>query len=582
MKTLFTFICIISCFPSFSQSFTKVTSGDIVNTPSASRSANFVDVNGDGWDDVFISNGPSSGQNNMLYLNNQNGTFSKVTNDPIVQDGSGSDGATFADVDNDGDLDACVVTWHNQINYFYRNQGNGEFLHEQNNIISGSGTYSETASWGDADNDGWLDLCITNSSGNTKNKYFQNNGAGDFGAISSGPHVNDQEISRSVDWIDYDLDGDLDLFVTNESNSKNSLYQNDGAGNFSKITTGPIVETIKTSAGSSWADIDNDGDFDLFVANWQSQSNDLFLNNGDGNFSAVGQGEIVSDNGCSFGSAFADADNDGDLDLYVCNAFCGVQNNFFFINQGDGTFVKETSGAPATDQGWTFGCAWGDYNNDGFLDLVLANTKNENQSNALYQNDGNDNHWFKLNCEGTTCNQSAIGAIIKLKATIDGNPVWQMRRIEGQSGYCSQNSLNVHFGLGDATLIDSLIVKWPSGVEQIFENIEVDKFCRIKEGESIDCTVTSIAEQKKIEERKLIVFPNPVAEEMVIIENPFVNSSNKAVLKVYSQNGQLLKAQNIDNQQERISLNISDLIKAAYQLVLETDELLYSESLIIH
>lgn len=236
------------------------------------------------------------------------------------------------------------------------------------------------------------------------------------------------------------------------------MYQNDGSGNFTKITGISIVESIKTSAGSSWGDIDNDGDFDLFESNWENQNNQLFINNGNGNFTEITEGNIVSDGGCSFGSAFADTDNDGDLDLYVCNAYCGVENDFFYINQGDGTFVKETSSAPATFLGWTFGCAWGDYNNDGFMDLVLANTKNESQSNALFRNDGNANHWFKLNCEGAPYNQSAIGAIIKIKATIDGNSIWQMRRIAGQSGYCSQNSLNVHFGLGDATMIDSLVV----------------------------------------------------------------------------------------------------------------------------
>ncbi len=581
MKIILNFICLAFCFQSFAQTFTKITSGEIVNTPSASRSANFVDVNGDGWDDIFISNGPSFGQNNMLYLNNHDGTFTKISNDPIVQDGSGSDGATFADADNDGDLDACVVTWHNQVNYFYRNQGNGQFVHEANNVIGLGGTYSESASWGDMDNDGWVDLYITNSAGIKNNKLFKNDGTGDFIAITSGSHVNDEDLSRSVDWIDYDNDGDQDLFVTNETNSKNNLYQNDGDGNFTKITSGVIVEFLKNSAGSSWGDIDNDGDFDLFVANWENQSNQLFLNNGDGNFTTVSQGAIVSDGGCSFGSAYADADNDGDLDLFVCNAFCNGENNFFYINQGDGTFVKETTTLPATDQGWTFGCAWGDYNNDGFMDLVLANCKDENQSNALYQNNGNDNHWFKLNCEGVTCNRSAIGAIIKIKATIDGNAVWQMRRIAGQSGYCSQNSLNVHFGLGDANLIDSLIIQWPSGLEQVFENVEADKFCSIKEGGSIDCTVTSIVDQKKIITGELTIFPNPVSEELVTIENPFFESQKEVVLKLYAQNGQLLKTQKIENQELTILLNTHNLQKGAYQLVLETDGLSYSETLII-
>jgi enediyne biosynthesis protein E4 len=582
MRIILCFICFIFCMQSFAQTFTKITTGEIVTSPSASRSANFVDVNNDGWDDIFISNGPSSGQNNMLYLNNQDGTFLTVSGDPIVQDNSKSDGASFADVDNDGDLDACVVTWHNQINYFYRNQGNGQFDHEASNVIGAGGTYSETASWGDYDKDGWVDLYITNSGGIKNNKLFKNDGSGDFQLVTSVPPVAESDFSRSVDWIDYDLDGDQDIFVTNENNSKNSLYQNDGTGNFTKITGFTVVESLKNSAGSSWGDIDNDGDFDLFVANWENQNNQLFFNDGNGVFTPVMQGEIVNDGGCSFGSSFADVDNDGDLDLFVCNAFCTGENNFFYLNQGDGTFVKETSSAPATDQGWTFGCAWGDYDNNGFMDLVLANCKNENQSNALYKNNGNDNHWFKLSCEGIESNRSAIGTVVKVKALIDGNEIWQMRRIAGQSGYCSQNSLNIHFGLGDAILIDSLVVQWPSGTVQTMENIAIDNFCSIIEGGQINCSITATNnELKKNKASNLKIFPNPVLTNSISIENPFINRSGESILKLYSQNGSLLKTRKIDNSHFFIELDVIGLSKGIYQVVLEMNEKKCLEKLIV-
>lgn len=551
------------------QSFTPVTEGDLVNINSASRSANFIDVNGDGWDDIFISNGPSSGQDNMLYINNQDGTFTTITNDPIVMDGAKSDGATFGDADNDGDLDACVVTWYGQINNFFRGQSTGSFSNESN-IVSQTGTFSETASWGDMDNDGWLDLYITNSDGVKKNKLFKNLGDGNFEEITDGPMVTDALASRSIDWIDYDNDGDSDLFITNESNQKNNLYQNDGNGGFTKITTLEIVSSGKTSAGSSWADIDNDGDFDLFVANYQNQNNQLFLNNGDGTFAEITQGQMVSEGGCSFGSSFADVDNDGDVDLFVCNAFCGVEKNFFYINNGDGTFYKDVTSSASSPLGWTFGCAWGDYNNDGFQDLVLANCKDDNQKNALFRNNGNDNNWFKLNCEGVQTNRSGMGTIVKAKATINGNPVWQMRRIAGQSGYNCQNSLTVHFGLGDAELIDSLIIDWGVGDTQVFTELEINKICQITQGENINCETTS-ASNITIDLQKLKIFPNPLVGDTLKIENPFSSKDTKTEIKIISIDGKLIQAEKISIPQKYIELNLNHLSKGSYQILLSND-----------
>ena len=576
--TLF-FIGLLFSFSSNGQSFTKIISGDIVSKKSGSRSANFIDVNKDGWDDIFISNGPSGGENNMLYLNNQDGTFTTVIDDPIVSDGAKSDGATFGDADNDGDLDACVVTWYGDKNNYYKGH-NGWFFSSPENIITEAGTYSETASWGDMDNDGWLDLYVTNSEGNKKNNLFRNTGNGNFEEITSGPMVETIRFSRSVDWIDYDLDGDADIFVTNENNQQNELFQNNGSGEFTKLSNIEFLNSAKNSAGSSWADIDNDGDFDLFVANWQNQANQLFINNGDGTFSTVNQGPLVQDLRWSFGSAFADADNDGDLDLYVCNAFGGVEKNSFYINNGNGTFERDDQSAPATQSGWTFGCAWGDYNQDGFMDLVLANCKGDNQENSLFRNDGNNNNWFKLSCEGNQTNRSAIGTIVKAKATINGQAVWQMRRIAGQSGYNSQNSLVVHFGLGDATIIDSLIIDWGVGETQYFENVAINNICQIKQGEQLECTTTS-TKDNVLSIPKLKTFPNPSNGDYFEIENPFEISQESISIKIIDISGRTIYQTNTVRSESKIEMNDCNLSSGSYQLILSQHNKIRSSTLIV-
>src|SRR5690606_15877280 len=234
-----------------------------------------------------------------------------------------------------------------------------------------------------------------------------------FTAVSNLPITNEFLATRSVDWVDYDNDGDCDLFLTNENNTANSLFRNDGPNNFTKITNLSIVSDSKSSSGSSWADIDNDGDYDLFIANWNNQNNQLFRND-NGVFTEITSSVIASGGGNSFGSAFADIDNDGDLDLFVCNAFSNTQtNNFVYINDGNGNFTQDTTSDLALHSGWTFGCAFGDYNNDGWLDLILANTLNENQNNSLFKNTGTGNNWIKINCKGTVSNTSAVGTKVR-------------------------------------------------------------------------------------------------------------------------------------------------------------------------
>ncbi|MCK9408730.1 MAG: FG-GAP-like repeat-containing protein [Bacteriovoracaceae bacterium] len=477
-------ICILLCISTISlyaQYFTKITTGPQSNDGGDSRSVNWVDYDNDGDLDLFFTNGPKGGANNFLYKNNGNGTFTKVTDASIVTDPGSYDGSTWADYDNDGHIDAFSATWYGQKNSLHR-QRNGVFEEVFPQDIAKDGTHSETASWGDYDNDGYVDLYLANSSGTLVNILYHNNGDGTFTKIKNGAPVTDAIASRSVDWCDFDTDGDLDLFVANEGGADESLYWNLGNGTFSAETTSPIVHDAGDSFGSSVADIDNDGDFDILIVNHGNQNESLFLNNGNATFTKMIADPVVTSGGYSVGSAFGDLDNDGDLDLVVTNAFSGTSKavNFLFMNKGNGTFTKMDTGIVSTDQGWSYGVAFGDYDRDGDLDIATGNCFGANQHNALYRNEGNSNGWLTVKAVGTVSNFSAIGARVNVKATINGKPVWQYRHVAGQSGYCGQN-LEAHFGLGDATIIDSLVVIFPSGQKIIQTQVIPKKLLTITE-----------------------------------------------------------------------------------------------------
>jgi hypothetical protein len=202
----------------------------------------------------------------------------------------------------------------------------------------------------------------------------------------------------------------------------------------------------------------------------------LYRNNGDGTFTKITTGAVVTDGGDSVGCTWGDFDNDGFLDLFVANR---GGNNFLYRNNGDGTFTKITTGSVASEGGHSWGAAWGDYDNDGFLDLFVANR--DGQNNFLYRNNGNANHWIKIKCVGTRSNRSAIGAKVRLKASIGGVERWQLREIGGGNGGIAQNSLDAHFGLGNATNAEVLRIEWPSGIVQEMRGLSANQFLTVTE-----------------------------------------------------------------------------------------------------
>ena len=480
---------------SHAQVFTRILTGPHVTNGGASRAVCWADVDRDGDLDLFVTNGPSTGQANALFRNEgaPGYEFTKVVGDPIVTGLFRSDGASFADFDNDGDLDAFIVNWYGDDNLLYLGNGDGTFVRELSGPAVTDGGHSETCAWGDYDRDGWADLHVTNSGDTAPEADFlyHNDQDGTLSRVLGGPIASDLFYTRSCSWIDVDRDGDDDLFVTNENGEAEILYQNQlvpsGTATFAAVTPNDLPGAGAASFSAAWADYDNDGDFDCFVANSSTENNSL-LRNDAGTFTRMSADITSSDDGWSVCGIWGDMDNDGDLDLFVTNAFGGTttKRNFLYRNRlietGTASFEKITTGPVTTNLGWSYGAAWGDYDQDGDLDLYVARTFNNNESETLYQNGGvSGTHWLELDLEGTVSNRSALGAIVRAKATIGGQPVEMLRVVEGQAAYCSQN-LRLHFGLGDAAVVDTLEVIWPSGLREITIALPADQRKHLVEG----------------------------------------------------------------------------------------------------
>ncbi len=258
--------------------FTKITDGDIVNDFGDSYSAVWGDYNNDGFLDLFVANGS---HDNFLYQNNSNGSFTKIKDSPVVKDGGSSYGAAWGDYNNDGWLDLFVANRHNEVNFLYQNQGDGTFKRIEKGVFKEDKGNSNGGSWADFDNDGDLDLLVTNGNfygKGEKNFLYKNNGEGTFNKMTEGIIGTDLTKSMSGLWEDFDADGDLDLLVSTYTHD-NTLYFNKGDGTFKKNNREIMVNFAGYGTGMGAGDYDNDGDLDVFMANWENQNNELYQNN---------------------------------------------------------------------------------------------------------------------------------------------------------------------------------------------------------------------------------------------------------------------------------------------------------------
>ena len=498
---------------------------------SMSGGVGFIDYDKDGWVDVFLVNGStleaerqrSNQATDRLFRNNGNGTFTDVTEKAGVGDNAWGMGVCIGDVNNDGFDDIYVTNFGP--NRLYVNNGDGTFKEKAKEAGVDDPSWSSSAAFADYDADGDLDLYVSNyvefdvhkPPADTDlcryrgmkvqcgpqglvpaaDRLYENRGNGRF--RDAGERAGTAKVKASyglgVIWSDYDSDGDMDLFVANDS-MPNFLFQNNGDGTFTEVGLLAGVALSEdgreqASMGVDFGDYDNDGDMDLIVTNFSEDYDTLYRNEGGGRFIDVsyqaGIGEVTWPY-LAWGIQFVDLDLDGFLDVVIANGHVypevdkydlGTkyrQRKLLFHNRGDGRFEEQGTAAGKPFQELTAGrgLAVGDVNNDGRMDLLAANL---DEGPSLLLNRGASGNWLFLKLVGTASNKSAIGTRVTART---GDRI-QTREVRSGGSYQSQSDLRVHFGLGASREVDELSIRWPSGRRQTMKHVAGNQILTIRE-----------------------------------------------------------------------------------------------------
>ena len=475
-------IALFSSSALYPQSFSKAPSlagiGFIDN-----RTVVAEDIDNNSWPDLVFTTRGSGG--NYIKYNYRGNYQSAPSTNSIVNNTSNTAMATVGDINND-----CILDFYMSVGGGGVGSGrNANVMFEANSITSysivpnsGATTRTRTTSgalWVDLDEDGDLDLYVYNSS-NQKNEYYENRGNLLFVEVDTLGITNATETTQHVSFCDYDGDGDLDNFQANNG-SKNLLLRNDDT-TFHKITSGHIVNDIGSSFSSIWGDYDGDGDFDLYVSQSSFDKNHLYRNDTNG-FTRITSGSAVTGNDKTLISAWIDFDNDGDLDLLNVNN--GV--NDLYKNDGSGNFTSVSAGSLTSDNEKSTSVGIADLNRDGYEDVVVST---RNGKPKIYMNTDTGNNYLNVNLLGVQGKSSANYAEVKAKADVDGTGAkWMHRLVNSSIGKNSQSTHKAHFGLGSATTVDSLVIKWVTGKTCTFTNLAVNGFFNVKPG---GCTMDTV------------------------------------------------------------------------------------------
>ncbi len=458
--------------------------------------AAFLDYDGDGDLDLYVAN--EDGVGDWLFQQNASHVFTNVAAAAGCADDGNGRGVKFADYDNDGDEDIFVAN-HAGPNRLYRNNGDGTFTNVADSAMaSGNSTFG--AAWGDFNADGYVDLYVVNRG--TKgapqpNQLFVNNGDGTFTDRAAELGVDDPLAGLEAVWIDYDNDGDVDLYLSNDKHAGNRLWRNNGDGTFTDVSVESGANIAIDSMGIGVGDYDGDGFIDLYMTNTPgltSIKNVLLHANGDLTFSNVATSLAVQGSRYGWGCSFLDYDNDGDLDLYVVNwvdpSVTGdrtAAKNALYRNNGNGTFTDVSAAMGVDDDGPGYGVAVGDYNNDGFVDMFVTNN---GAPSILYRNVPTALHWLKVKTVGTTSNRDGIGARVTVTT---GASTTQFRDVSGGESYLCQPSLEVEFGLAANASATRVEVRWPSGIVDRYENVAANQTLVAIEG-STNALIVSLVD----------------------------------------------------------------------------------------
>jgi hypothetical protein len=497
----------------------------------------FFDYDNDGWLDIYLTNGtrldekwaPGKSPTSQLFRNNRDGTFTNVTEKSGLARTGWQTGVCVGDYDNDGWDDLFCCFWGHNI--LFHNNGDGTF----SDVTGKAGLYNEQVRWGagctflDYDRDGSLDLFVCNyvkfdleqaaaSSraascqwkgipvmcgprgliGDT-NLLYHNNGDGSFTDVSEKAGILKPGARFSITAVSYDFDNDgwPDIYVAVDS-EPSMLFHNNHDGTFTDIgvTAGCAYSEAgheQAGMGVAVGDYDCDGWLDIFKTNFTDDTCNLYHNNGDGTFSDVTfpSGIAVNSRFVAWGCGFLDYDNDGWADLMQINGHVYPEiaghevgqtyknPRIVYRNMGNGQFkdVSAVMGPGISEHFSSRGAAFGDYDNDGDVDVLVLNM---NDLPSLLRNDGgNKQNWIKIKLIGTKCNRTAIGARVRV---VIGDHV-QMDEVHSGSSVMSQGDLRLHFGIGKAETVDVIEVKWPTtGKLERFPQVKANQILTIREG----------------------------------------------------------------------------------------------------
>ena len=495
----------------------------------------FIDFDNDGWMDLLVLNGTrlqgeTHGATNRLYKNNRNGTFTDVTAKAGLARTGWASGVTVGDYDNDG-FDDLFITYYGH-NALYHNNGDGTFsdVTEHAGLAQSVVRYGSGCSWVDYDRNGHLDLFVANYLSTTLEKLpkpgenpdctwkgvpvncgprglptgyvqlFHNNGDGTFTDVSKKSAVASAADSYPMTVVaaDFDNDGWPDIYVACDS-TPSWLFRNQHDGTFREeaLERGVALSEDgleQAGMGVAIGDFDLDGNLDIFKTNFADDTNVLYHNDGKGNFDdvTIRTGLGVETRYVGWGAGMADLDNDGFPDLFVATgsvypevekknpAYPFRTPRLIFRNLGDGRFEEliEEAGPGISDPHPSRGCAFGDFDNDGDVDVLIWNM---NEPPSLLRNDvTGGGHWLKVQLIGVKTNRSGIGS----RVTVRYGTRQQAQELTGQSSFYSGNDKRLHFGLGSET-VAHLSIRWTNGQTENIPNVAVDQLVTIREGSGI-------------------------------------------------------------------------------------------------